>query len=68
EKVEELIAYLKERFAIVIVTHNLGQARRVGDRALFFYAGRLEEEGDAATAFHRPRGRLLADFLGERFG
>ncbi|MDR1519498.1 MAG: phosphate ABC transporter ATP-binding protein, partial [Planctomycetota bacterium] len=40
EKVEELIAYLKERFAIVIVTHNLGQARRVGDRALFFYAGR----------------------------
>lgn len=68
EKVEELIFSLKNRYAIVIVTHNLGQARRVGDHALFFYAGRLEEEGAAASVFHRPQGRLLADFLGERFG
>lgn len=68
EKVEQLIASLKECYTIVIVTHNLGQARRMADRALFFYSGRLEEEGEAATIFHRPRGRLLADFLGERFG
>jgi len=68
EKIEELVTILKNDYAIVIVTHNMGQAKRLADHALFFYAGRLEEQGDAQAVFNRPKGALLADFLGGRFG
>jgi phosphate transport system ATP-binding protein len=68
EKIEELVTILKNDYAIVIVTHNMGQAKRLADHALFFYAGKLEEQGDAQTIFNRPQGILLADFLGGRFG
>jgi phosphate transport system ATP-binding protein len=68
EKIEELVQVLKAEYAIVIVTHNIGQARRLADQAMFFYSGRLEEYGEAWTVFNRPQGKLLADFVGGRFG
>ena len=44
--IEELLLQLKERYTVVIVTHNLPQARRIADEALFLYGGRLVEQGE----------------------
>ena len=68
EKIEDLIKILKDRYSIVIVTHNMGQARRLADQVLFFFSGRVEGCGEAQAVFNRPQGKLLADFLGGRFG
>ncbi|NPD30599.1 ATP-binding cassette domain-containing protein [Eggerthellaceae bacterium zg-1084] len=52
--IEELIASLKERYAVALVTHNLAQARRLGDDALFLEEGRVVEAGPAARVLHEP--------------
>ncbi len=67
-KVEELIYTLKEKFTIVIVTHNLQQAARVSDRTAFFWLGRLVEYGSTADMFTKPREKLTEDYLTGRFG
>ena len=48
-KIEELLKNLKERYTIVIVTHNLAQAKRIADDVAFFQNGRLVETKDAET-------------------
>jgi len=55
EQIEQLIAELRETMAIVLVTHSLGQARRLADRVAFFQDGRLVEEGPADEILERPR-------------
>jgi phosphate transport system ATP-binding protein len=67
-KVEELIYTLKEKFTIVIVTHNLQQAARVSDRTAFFWLGRLVEYGNTADMFTKPNEKLTEDYLTGRFG
>jgi phosphate transport system ATP-binding protein len=67
-KVEELIYSLKERYTIVIVTHNLQQAARVSDRTAFFWLGRLVEYGITADMFTKPAETLTEDYLTGRFG
>jgi phosphate transport system ATP-binding protein len=67
-KVEELIYSLKEKFTIVIVTHNLQQAARVSDRTAFFWLGRLVEYGRTADMFTKPAEKLTEDYLTGRFG
>jgi phosphate transport system ATP-binding protein len=67
-KVEELIYQLKERYTIVIVTHNLQQAARVSDRTAFFWLGRLVEYGPTAETFTNPREKLTEDYITGRFG
>ena len=67
-KVEELIYALKEKFTIVIVTHNLQQAARVSDRTAFFWLGRLVEYGRTADMFTKPAEKLTEDYLTGRFG
>jgi phosphate transport system ATP-binding protein len=67
-KVEELIYALKEKFTIVIVTHNLQQAARVSDRTAFFWLGRLVEYGNTADMFTKPAEKLTEDYLTGRFG
>ncbi len=67
-KVEELIYTLKEKFTIVIVTHNLQQAARVSDRTAFFWLGRLVEYGNTADMFTKPGEKLTEDYLTGRFG
>lgn len=66
--VEDLIASLGGRYTVVIVTHNLAQARRIADRVAFFWvrdgAGRLIEEGEAARVFEQPRNQLTAAYVG----
>src|SRR5207237_1932993 len=54
-KIEELIYSLKERYTIVIVTHNLQQAARVSDKTAFFWLGRLVEYGPTPQMFTNPR-------------
>jgi phosphate transport system ATP-binding protein len=67
-KVEELIYSLKDKYTIVIVTHNLQQAARVSDRTAFFWLGRLVEYGDTADMFTKPVEKLTEDYLTGRFG
>jgi phosphate transport system ATP-binding protein len=67
-KIEELIYSLKEKYTIVIVTHNLQQAARVSDRTAFFWLGRLVEYGLTPDMFTRPKDKLTEDYITGRFG
>jgi phosphate transport system ATP-binding protein len=67
-KIEELIYSLKEKYTIVIVTHNLQQAARVSDRTAFFWLGRLVEYGPTPDMFTAPREKLTEDYITGRFG
>jgi phosphate transport system ATP-binding protein len=67
-KIEELIYQLKEKYTIVIVTHNLQQAARVSDKTAFFWLGRLVEFGATAEMFTAPRDKLTEDYITGRFG
>jgi phosphate transport system ATP-binding protein len=67
-KVEELIRELKERFTIIIVTHNMQQAARVSDKTAFFYLGRLIEYADTRTIFMNPSHPQTEAYVSGRFG
>ena len=67
-KVEELIFELKERYTIVIVTHNMQQAARVSDETGFFMLGKLIEFDKTETIFTKPRQRTTEDYITGRFG
>ncbi len=68
QKIEELIHQLKERYTIIIVTHNMQQAARVSDITAFFYIGKLIEVGETNTLFTRPRLKQTEDYITGRFG
>jgi phosphate transport system ATP-binding protein len=67
-KIEELIFSLKERFTIVIVTHNMQQAARVSDETGFFMLGKLVEFDKTDAIFTRPRQKMTEDYITGRFG
>ena len=67
-KVEELIHELKQRYTIVIVTHNMQQAARVSDFTAFMYLGELIEFDLTSTVFTAPRDRRTQDYITGRFG
>ncbi len=67
-RIEELIAELKGRYAIVIVTHSMQQAARVSQRTAFFHMGRLVEYGDTAQIFTNPREERTKDYITGRYG
>jgi len=66
--IEELVVELKREIAIVIVTHNLQQAYRVGDQVAFMYLGDLVEYGPADTVFGAPRAQRTRDYVAGAFG
>ena len=66
--IEELIGELRAELAIVIVTHNMQQARRVGDRVAFMYLGDLVEYGPAEQVFEAPRAQRTRDYVAGAFG
>jgi phosphate transport system ATP-binding protein len=66
--IEELIVRLKSEVAVVIVTHNLQQAARIGDRVAFMYLGELVEYGATAQIFKAPRAERTRDYVGGAFG
>ena len=67
-KIEELIFSLKERFTIVIVTHNMQQAARVSDETGFFMLGKLVEFDKTDAIFTRPKQKMTEDYITGRFG
>jgi phosphate transport system ATP-binding protein len=67
-KVEELIHDLKEKYTIVIVTHNMQQATRVSDCTAFFYLGRLVEFDDTRAIFTTPSRHETEAYISGRFG
>ncbi len=67
-KIEELCASLKERYTIVIVTHNMQQATRISDRTAFFLLGELIECGETETLFSMPADKRTEDYITGRFG
>jgi phosphate transport system ATP-binding protein len=66
-KIEDLLIELKKECTIVIVTHNMEQARRVSDYTAFFYEGEIVEAGKTAELFFRPRTELLDTYIRGKF-
>ena len=67
-KIEELAIELKERYTIVIVTHNMQQAARISDRTAFFLLGELVEYGETERLFSQPENQKTEDYITGRFG
>ena len=66
-KVEELILKLKEEYTVVIVTHNMQQARRVADLTAFMYMGQLIEFAETTTIFSAPSQKKTEDYIRGQF-
>jgi len=66
--IEELIEQLKQRYTIVIVTHNMQQAARISDYTAFFYEGHIVEFGETNRIFTKPRKKQTEDYITGRFG
>ncbi|HFQ91662.1 MAG TPA: phosphate ABC transporter ATP-binding protein [Chromatiales bacterium] len=67
-KIEELIFELKERYTIIIVTHNMQQAARVSDYTAFLFMGRLIEYDKTNTIFTNPAQKQTEDYITGRYG
>ena len=67
-KIEELMRELKEKYTVVIVTHNMQQAARISDKTAFFLLGELVEMGDTESVFSTPKDRRTEDYITGRFG
>ncbi|MCL2546950.1 MAG: phosphate ABC transporter ATP-binding protein PstB [Oscillospiraceae bacterium] len=67
-KIEELIGTLKQKYSIVIVTHNMQQAARISDVTAFFLMGELIETGSTEQIFSNPREKRTEDYITGRFG
>ena len=67
-KIEELAQTLKERYTIVIVTHNMQQATRISDKTAFFLLGEVVEFGATEQVFSMPRDKRTDDYITGRFG
>ena len=67
-KIEELAMELKDRYTIVIVTHNMQQAVRISDHTAFFLLGELVEYGETEKLFAQPQDKRTEDYITGRFG
>ena len=67
-KIEELIYNLKDKYTIVIVTHNMQQAGRVSDYTAFFYLGEIIEYNDTREIFTNPKQIRTQNYITGRFG
>jgi phosphate transport system ATP-binding protein len=68
EKIEELIVELRERYTVIIVTHNMQQAARVSDYTAFFLLGKLIEFAETEQIFTKPAEKMTEDYVTGRFG
>jgi len=66
--IEQLIAELRSKYTIIIVTHNMQQAARVSDMTAFFFEGVLIEVGETGQIFTQPRHRQTEEYVSGRFG
>jgi phosphate transport system ATP-binding protein len=67
-RIEDLIFELRDKYTIVIVTHNMQQAARVSDQTAFFYQGELVEAGSTNELFTNPARKQTEDYITGRFG
>ena len=67
-KIEDLIQHLKEKYTVIIVTHNMQQAARVSDFTAFLMLGELIEFGVTDKSFTAPANKLTEDYVTGRFG
>lgn len=67
-RIEDLIFELRDKYTIVIVTHNMQQAARVSDQTAFFYQGELVEAGYTTELFTNPAKKQTEDYITGRFG
>ena len=67
-RIEDLAMELKEKYTIVIVTHNMQQAVRISDQTAFFLLGDLVEYGSTEEMFSKPRDKRTEDYITGRFG
>ena len=67
-RIEELAMQLREKYTIVIVTHNMQQAVRISDTTAFFLLGELVEHGATEQMFSQPRDKRTEDYITGRFG
>ena len=67
-RIEDLAMELKERYTIVIVTHNMQQAVRISDQTAFFLLGDLVEFGETEAMFNQPKDKRTEDYITGRFG
>jgi phosphate transport system ATP-binding protein len=68
ESIEALVRALTPRLTVIMITHNLAQARRVADRTIFLNKGRLVEHGDTRQVFEDPAEEETANYVSGRFG
>lgn len=67
-KIEDCVIQLKEKYTIVIVTHNMQQAVRISDKTVFFLLGEIIEAGDTEQIFSKPKMKKTEDYITGRFG
>ncbi|MEG2353242.1 MAG: phosphate ABC transporter ATP-binding protein PstB [Clostridium sp.] len=67
-KVEELIQELKNKYTVIIVTHNMQQAGRISDKTAFFLSGEVVEFDDTKEIFYNPKDKRTEDYISGRFG
>lgn len=67
-KIEELVMDLKEKYTIIMVTHNMQQAVRISDNTAFFLLGDLIEYGNTQKMFEQPKDKRTEDYITGRFG
>ena len=67
-KIEDLVVDLKEKYTIIMVTHNMQQAARISDETVFFLLGEIVEAGKTDEIFSNPRDKRTEDYITGRFG
>ncbi len=67
-KIEDCVLQLKDKYTIVIVTHNMQQAVRISDKTVFFLLGEIIEAGDTEQIFSMPKNKKTEDYITGRFG
>ena len=67
-KIEDLAMEIKNKYTIIMVTHNMQQAARVSDKTAFFLLGELIEFNDTEELFSMPRDKRTEDYMTGRFG
>ena len=67
-KIEDLAVELREKYTIIMVTHNMQQAARISDKTAFFLLGEMVEYGDTESIFSMPKEKRTEDYITGRFG
>lgn len=63
EKIEETLIKLKDKYTIIIVTHNINQAKKISDNAIFMYNGKIIESGKTEEIFSNPKNSITKNYI-----